>query len=574
MAGGILNLVAYGDQNIILNGNPTRSFFKSTYSKYTNFGMQKFRIDQIGNKELQLSKPTKFTFKILRLGDLLMDTYLCVNLPNIWSPIIKHDIDGSYRPYEFRWIKNIGTQIIKEVTFTIGGHIIQQFSGIYLQNMVERDFTITKKQLFDKMIGNQDRLTNPAKYNNGNYPNAFNPNNSDISGIIPSIDEYQLVIPLNTWFSLMSKMAFPLVCLQYNELVIDFEFRPVYELYTVNDVDYKTSQLNSLNDVKRIRPDESKDYYEFRRFINPPPQRDIRIDSNSQYSELPIKNHNYNVHLMCNYCFLDNEEMRLFSQNEQKYLIKTIHEKNYEIKNQFGGKIVIETNGLVANWMWYLQRNDIKDNNEWSNYTNYKYENIPPNSLKHIDISINSGDGNAYYNLKKYNPDTGIDVSLNMYSTRYIPDRYSDSNILSILDKFAIICDGKYREDDLIVDMYNYAEKYTRTCGNAKNGLFCYNFGVTNDPFSQQPTGSFNTNLFRTIEFEYKLKKRSTGEPLASYDSSGINVQFVCDEDTDIVIQVKDATNVHKYSFNFYLMEERYNVLLFNSGYADLVYNR
>ena len=106
MAGGLLNLIAVGDLNIILTGNPTKSFFKSTYSKYTNFGLQKFRIDQIGQKELEVSKPTKFSFKIERYGDLLMDTYLVVKLPTIWSPILHYnqynDISATYRPYEFK----------------------------------------------------------------------------------------------------------------------------------------------------------------------------------------------------------------------------------------------------------------------------------------------------------------------------------------------------------------------------------------------------------------------------------------------------------------------------------------
>ena len=48
MPGGLLNLIAVGNQNVILNGNPTKTFFKATYSKYTNFGLQKFRIDYIG----------------------------------------------------------------------------------------------------------------------------------------------------------------------------------------------------------------------------------------------------------------------------------------------------------------------------------------------------------------------------------------------------------------------------------------------------------------------------------------------------------------------------------------------
>ena len=45
MPGGLLNLIAVGQQNIILNGTPKKTFWKTSYSKYTNFGMQKFRLD-------------------------------------------------------------------------------------------------------------------------------------------------------------------------------------------------------------------------------------------------------------------------------------------------------------------------------------------------------------------------------------------------------------------------------------------------------------------------------------------------------------------------------------------------
>ena len=39
----------------------------------------------------------------------------------------------------------IGTNIIKEINFSIGGRTIQKFSGIYIQSIVERDFTTEKK---------------------------------------------------------------------------------------------------------------------------------------------------------------------------------------------------------------------------------------------------------------------------------------------------------------------------------------------------------------------------------------------------------------------------------------------
>jgi len=266
MAGGLLNLIAIGDQNVMLTGNPTKSFFKSTYSKYTNFGLQKFRIDQVGQKELEVSKSTTVSFKIERYGDLLMDTYLVLKLPAIWSPVYYYnkysDISAVYRPYEFKWIKHIGCQIMEEVKIMIDGITIQKFSGTYLQNVVERDFDSHKKELFDIMTGNISELNDPANFNNrnNNYPNAFNINgtNTDISGIEPSIREYNLYIPINSWFTMSSFMSFPLICLQYSNLVIDFKLRPLKELYTIKDVLYdmsvNTYKITNYNNIPQIHP--------------------------------------------------------------------------------------------------------------------------------------------------------------------------------------------------------------------------------------------------------------------------------------------------------------------------------
>ena len=96
MAGGLLNIISIGNANVILTGNPTKTFFKATYSKYTNFGLQKFRLDYEGSRDLRLTTPSQYTFKIKRYADLLMDTYLVLNLPDIWSPIYNPTIDNYY----------------------------------------------------------------------------------------------------------------------------------------------------------------------------------------------------------------------------------------------------------------------------------------------------------------------------------------------------------------------------------------------------------------------------------------------------------------------------------------------
>ena len=210
MPGGLLNLISYGNQNIYLNGNPSKTFFKTKYAKYTNFGM-KFRIDYDGSRTIRSTDNSHYKFRIPRYADLLMDTCIVIKLPFIWSPIYPPQTENdTWAPYEFKWIENIGSQIIQEVTISVGGQILQQFSGSYLKNIAERDFDANKKKIYDEMTGHTPELNDPA--NNINrvnaYPSAFYTSNQ--SGATPSIDSRNIYIPLNMWFSNSSKMAFHL----------------------------------------------------------------------------------------------------------------------------------------------------------------------------------------------------------------------------------------------------------------------------------------------------------------------------------------------------------------------------
>ena len=563
MAGGLLNLIAIGNQNIILTGNPTKSFFKSTYSKYTNFGLQKFRIDQIGQTELDVTKSSKFSFKIMRYGDLLMDIYLVVKLPKIWSPVLNYN--NEYRPYEFKWIKNIGCQIIKEVNITIDGTTIQKFSGHYLQNIVERDFDAHKKALFDKMTGNISELNDPANYNNrnNNYPSAYNYNgiSPDTTNIEPSIRDYNLYIPINSWFAMSSLMAFPLICLQYSELVIDFTLRPINELYTIKDVLYDNSlNITSYNNFPQIQANQSVSTYQFKKFIHSPPIEQLTQSVDSYENLRTIVNSN--IHLICTQCFLEETERKHFAKNSQSYLIREINEYNFE-KVIKSNKVKIDSKGLISGWMWYFQRTDVASRNEWSNYTNWLYEDKIPNDLEKLQIDSQY---KYYFPHITYNSD----ISKNIYITGYSPDVYSQTNQCEIMKNFAIVCDGKYREQNFDSNIFSKLEKYNKSNGAcAKTGLYCYNFSLTTDPFKQQPNGAFNTNLFKTIEFEYN---NYNNPPI---DSVRSNVTTICDEETGAVIGVsKDPTSIYKYNYNLHIIEEKYNILLFQNGFAGLVYSK
>jgi len=554
MPGGLLNIVSYGQQNIILNGNPSKTFFKCVYAKYTNFGLQKFRIDFNGQRSLRLTEDSKFTFKIPRYADLLMDTYLVVQLPTIWSPIFPpQDCSGKWVEYGYKWIKNLGTQMIKEVQISIGGQIIAQYSGQYLYNMVERDFPNDKKNLYYKMTGNVAELNDPAN-SNGNvnmYPNAYYTTNQ--AGPEPSIRARKLYIPINTWFTLNNKMAFPLVALQYNELIIDITMRPIQELCVIRDVG------DENNVFAYVQPNFNNPYQGFYRFLQPPP--DVELEVNSY--EDKRTNWNADIHLISTYAFLTEEEEKVFALNQQRYLIKEVHE--YKFNNVTGSNVVeLDTLGMVSNWMWYYQRDDSNLRNEWSNYTNWPYDYLPY-GIVNADTATQTLPNPC---TPPITPNIKPNENPNGNPTGYfITPNYTAQNEKNILRQFGILMDGKYRENMFDGGIYNYVEKYVRTSSNSPDGLYCYNFGLKTDPFDFQPNGAINMSKFKTIEMEF-----STITPVL--DPSAAFYQ-ICDPVTKTIIGVnKPSWIIYDYNFNLTVMEERYNVLTFMSGNAALDYAR
>ena len=572
MAGGLLNLVSYGNQNVILNGNPTKTFFKSTYSKYTNFGMQKFRIDFDGQRKLRLSEESKFTFYIPRYADLLMDTYLVVTLPTIWSPIWPpSNCSENWAPYEFKWIENLGTQMIKEVVISVGGQILQVLTGKYLLALVQRDFPDDKKNLYDQMSGNVPELNDPG--NSGSrvnkYPNAYYTTLSQ--GAEPSIRSRKLYIPINAWFTLTSKMAFPLTALQYNQLKIDIVLRPVQDLYTIRDV------MDVANNYPSVRPNYSKDYMQLYRFLQTPPS--VSLDKGT-YNNPSQADWNADIHLISTYGFLSNEEANLFARNEQKYLIKSAYEWNFENVTGTQRVWLENTIGMVSSWMFYFQRSDINLRNQWSNYTNWPYNYLPsdvipaPASLAEAAadyVGITSfGCGLPPYSAgfaPGYNPVTS---GLNGY---FITQPFNVENQRDILMNMSILLDGKYRETTLDAGVYNYIEKYVRTKGNGPDGLYCYNFCIDTNPFNTQPSGALNTSKFSNVQFEFTTY----------YPKNNPDAQFltICDTAVDPVTNTpipigvnKPIWRIYEYNYNLVILEERFNVVTFMSGNAGLMYAR
>lgn len=582
MAGGLLNLIAIGNANIFLTGDPSKTFFRVTYSKYTNFGLQKFRLDYNGTRDLRTNDPSVFTFKIPRYAELLMDTYLVVTLPDIWSPIyppIQRTVDSKgietnvgrhnnnkWIPYEFRWIENIGAQMIKEVEIRCGSFVLARYSGDYISAMVERDFTEEKKENFRKMTGDVVELNNPALAfsRTSTYPNAvYDDANPPTAGIEPSIRGRNLYIPLNAWFTLDSRCAFPLIALQYNELEISVTLRPINELFQVRDVlDVDTGYFYPY-----VKPDFNLDRFQMYRFLQGPLRQNI-IQGNETigsdgifppgygypYSDAyasTINTWNADVHLISTYAFLSKEESKKFAAEDLVYLVKEVHTHKFD--NIYGAKTVkLETTGMVANWMWYFQRNDVNMRNEWSNYTNWPYKHLPTDvrSPPYALAMQPRDEKNIAYN-------TGFLISGN----------FVQENKKDIMESMGILLDGKYREKTLPSGVFDYIEKYTRTNGFAKEGIYCYQFCLDSNPRTYQPSGAINLGKFKNIELEF-----ITHIPMVDIVTS--NYQIMCNTAGEPIGVNKSNWRLFEYTYNLVVFEERYNILSVIGGNCGMMYAR
>ena len=196
MSGGLMQLVAYGAQDIYLTGNPQITFFKVVYRRHTNFAVES--IDQTFQGNADFGK--KVTALISRNGDLMHRVYLQTELP-----AVPEGVCG-------RWTDNVGHHLIRQVEVDIGGQRIDRQFGDWLQIWSALTLPIGLRRGYDKMIGHTPTLCGP------NLEGQPRPRTT-------------LYVPLQFWFNRNAGLALPLIALQYHEVRIDVEFRELNELF-------------------------------------------------------------------------------------------------------------------------------------------------------------------------------------------------------------------------------------------------------------------------------------------------------------------------------------------------------
>lgn len=214
MGGGLLQLVAYGAQDVYLTGNPQITFFKVIYRRHTNFSME-----VIDHPLTNANFGSKSHVTITRNGDLITNTYLRVELDHV-LPTVNEGVNS-----RFAWVRRVGHALIENVEVEIGGSKIDKHYGEWLDIWYElARHAGNGERGFLEMIGDVPELT---AYNN-----------------LPK-DERVLFVPLKFWFNRNCGLALPLIALQYHEVRFHFEFRRAEELIVAN-ADFKAYDMKCV----------------------------------------------------------------------------------------------------------------------------------------------------------------------------------------------------------------------------------------------------------------------------------------------------------------------------------------
>jgi len=352
MSGGLLQLVAYGSQDIYLTGNSQITFFKIVYRRHTNFAIE--AIEQTFNGTVDFGRRVSAT--ISRNGDLIHKMYLQVDIP------------ATTGGTGFAWVNYLGETMIKEVEVSVGGTRIDRQYGQWLHIWGELTLSKSIEDTYKVMVGETSALTTPG----ATTPAAT------------------LYVPLQFWFCRNAGLALPLIALQYHEVKVDLEFRPVSECYV--GTAGSTPVISSAS-------------------------------------------------LFCDYIFLDADERRQFAQNAHEYLIEQVQFTGSEAFSATSVRQKLNFNHPCKEIVWVAQldANVTGATKDWTNFTNNTDPAVGADHLVDAKLLLNGQDRFStrkagYFNLvQPYQHHTrGPAVGIYSYSFALNPEAHQPSGSVNM----------------------------------------------------------------------------------------------------------------------------------------------
>ena len=264
MGGGLLQLVAYGAQDVYLTGNPQITFFKVVYRRHTNFAIEAIQQTATGGSTFG----SRASFQITRNGDLIHRVYFTCKIKNTVSKALA-------------LVPNFGQKLLKTIELEIGGQRIDKHYSEWLYIWNELSLPVGKREGYYSMVG----------------ANPYN-----VCTKLYFEKDYELYVPLEFWFCRNVGLALPLIALQYHEVKINIEFESADKM-----VDVSATNFTFDEDIKATSANNNT-------------SATFQNTTSLAVTALGISD----INLWVDYIFLDTDERRRFAQLSHEYLIEQL----------------------------------------------------------------------------------------------------------------------------------------------------------------------------------------------------------------------------------------------------------
>jgi hypothetical protein len=308
MAGALMQIVAYGAQDLFLTGTPEITYWKVSYRRHTNFAMES--IEQTFQGQADFGR--RVSAVLSRNGDLAYRTYLQVTLPEIGQ------FDATCYA---RWLDYVGEQMISQVEVEIGGQRIDRQYGDWMHIWNQLTMSSEQQKGYWKMIGHTTQLTyiTDPSFADVAGPCAGSAGPAQVCAPRNALPETTLYVPLQFWFTKNPGLALPLIALQYHEVKINLDIRPIGEcLWAVRKLDAAASEGS--------------------------------VSMTNAYQQSLVA-----ASLYIDYIFLDTDERRKMAQNPHEYLIEQLQFTGDESVGSSSNKIKLNFNHPCKELVWVVQ---------------------------------------------------------------------------------------------------------------------------------------------------------------------------------------------------------------------------
>jgi hypothetical protein len=500
MTASLLQLVAIGNEDYMINGNPQISFFKSVHLKYVNFSIERLESLPKTKGKFSLTNVSETIFEINTDNmDALGNTYLSITLPDIKAKF----------PYKFEWIDNIGDFILEKADFIINGVSIESIDSniihMHSKNIQNHD----NKNNIDKIKSMKSTYLTPNYTFNDNNKFSKEPNMKSIDKInlnyntIPSISSKKIYIKLPFFFS-KNEVKLPLVSLKKSIIQIRLYLRPLNELFRISSPKKVTVRNNSQLLFDHTNKDTYDEYlYNVYDTVYSNDSPDFKL--NNFVDNINFIYNNTNTSMISYIYFFDKQDVDFF-KNKTEFLINTtsiFKNKTKTINNE----LIIKSPSLIKEIIIVPYRNDIKLRNNY-NYYGIHDNKLKPESVKkwynyYFELSYNQYISDLRYistinNINKSKIDKVFNTMEDIDKPYYVIFNYYDNK-----GKHRCI---RYTQNELNIEkLYKYCSSYS----DEYHSSFLY-YGM----FQNQ---TFDVVVLRPFFFRYKLLNLNhSGETIKS----------------------------------------------------------